>query len=205
MKIRVLFGVIIFMAMALLLGLSSDSFGWGGKGKKPSAEIISATQKALSQRLFDSESDGPDEEDANFAVMYAFDPTTEKCAICQQDLQIMFAALFFKSELVKQGKVSLSMITETDLQTTSEYLTNILAQVFEAQKVEPAKIGSYLQAIHLVVVYNEDFSDIKGAQLPVIGIIDTTKDEGEDSLYMSSGSAGPWSKFDRLIFAKTKK
>ena len=203
MKIRLLMGAIILMVMALLLSLSSDSFGRGGKGKQPSAEIVSATKAALSQRLFASDSDGPDEEDANFVVMYAFNPVIEKCAVCQQDMQAMFAILLFKSELVKQGKVSLSMITEADLKTTSEYLTNILAPVFEAQKIEPAKIDSYLQAIHLIVVYSEDFSDIKGAQLPVIGIIDTTKDEDEDSIYMSSGSAGPWSKFDQLILSKS--
>ena len=115
----------------------------------------------------------------------------------------MFAALFFKSELVKQGKVSLGIITEADQKTTSEYLTNILARVFEAQKIEPAKIESYLQAVHLIVDYGEDLSDYKGAQLPIIGIIDTTKDEDDEPIYVSIGSAGPWSKFDQLILAKS--
>jgi len=194
--------------MALLLGLNSDSFGWGGKAKQPSAEIINATQVALSPRLFTSDSDaedGLDEKDTRFVVVYAFSPVTEKCQLCTKDLRDMFEILLFSSEQVKQGKISVWLMTEVDTKTASEYLTNILAPIFSAKKIEPAQVESYFKAIHFLSECESDFSEIEGAQLPMIGIVDTTKEdeENEGNIYMSAGAPGPWSKFDQLILSKS--
>ena len=211
MKVRVVLGGITLMVMALLLGLNSDSFGWGGKAKKespPTAEIVSAVQKALIPRLFSSESDaedGPDSEETRFVIMYAFSPMAEKCPLCNKDLQEMFEVLLFNSEQVRQGKISVWMMTEVDSKTASEYLTNILASLFNAKKIEPAKVESYFKAIHFLAECESDFSEVEGAQLPVIGIVDTTKEdeENEGNIYISMGAPGPWSKFDQLILSKS--
>src|SRR4030042_11943 len=98
MKIKFWLGLTVLLVVAILLGSSNDTMGLGNK--KPSPEIIAATQKALSPRLFSSEADeeeGPDEEETRFVVMYAFSPVAEKCSLCTKDIQDMFEALLFNS------------------------------------------------------------------------------------------------------------
>jgi hypothetical protein len=50
-----------------------------------------------------------------------------------------------------------------------------------------------------------DFAEEDGMQLPIIGIVDTTKEDEDNggNLYISAGAPGPWSKFDQLILAKS--
>jgi len=206
MRTKVWFGAMVLMVIVLLLGAGNISLGWGNKTKQPSPEIISATQKALEQRVFDSEEAGDEDKGKiRYVVMYIFDPKSEQCEICSKDMQNMFTNLLFQSELLRQGQISLLMITEADKNSTIEFLTNILAPIFNEQKVEANQIDALLKSINLVAVAGDDLSDYKAAKLPIIAIIDTTlaNEEDEGNLYLSSGAAGPWSKFDQLIQAKS--
>jgi hypothetical protein len=204
MRKKVVMGLFCFL---LVLICGNLALGWGGKIQPPSAEIISAVQTALSPRLLASESDedGPDEEDTIFVLMYAFSPAIEKCELCERDLKDMFGIVLFNSELVKQGKVSVWLTTEVDSKTASIYLTNILAPLFSAKKIEPAQVESYIKAIHFMSECESDFAEEDGMQLPIIGIVDTTKEDEDNggNLYISAGAPGPWSKFDQLILAKS--
>jgi hypothetical protein len=200
MKIRILLGVVIFMAMALLLGLRGDSFGWGNKAKQPSPEITAEVKKALSERIFEGDNE-PEEEETRYIIIYFFSSNPEKCEVCAEDIRNMFDTVFFKTEYSYSGPVSLYMTTEDDSSSTLEYLTQILASVFSENKADPEKISLYLGALHMLVECKADFADLKAARLPVIIIADTTKEdeENEGVIYLSSGSKGPWAKIDQII------